>query len=200
MENFTGLSYQPLLPALSLGNTPHSQNHCRWISHLSLALNLTSFSPEDMLGPVSSGRLKTPRIKQLWWAILSNGNRQMRRASTHLISVLLIFLTFIKADIASQRPREERWNRSFSFAWHSLSCFPGWLRTICILSRPHNFWLLKKDIWVLPKHPETLTQGSVTWRTWEMWEGHLLWFSSCGPHWMFPVRGQETLSLHLLSM
>lgn len=92
-----------------------------------------------------------------------------KRAYTLLISVFLLLLTFIKADIASQRPRKERWNRAYSFAWCSLSCFPGWLRTICILSRPHNFWLLKKDTWVLPKRHETFAQCGVAWRMWEMW-------------------------------
>lgn len=170
-------------------------NNSRGISCHSLNL----LGPEEMLEHASSQRLKTPRIKQLWWAIFSNGNRWVRRAFAHLISVLLIFLTFIKADVASQTPREERWSRSFSFSWCSLGCFPGWLRIICILSRPHNFWLLKKDTWVLPKRPETFTQCSVTWRIWEMWEGHLLWFSPCAPYQKCPVKDEETSRLHLLS-
>lgn len=150
-------------------------SHSRWMSYLSLALNL-SLCLKDRLGHESSWRLKTPRIKQHRWAIFGNGNGRERRAPTHLISVLLIFLMFIEADVAPQRPRKERQNRSFSSASCSLSYFPGWLRTICILSRPHNFWLLKKDTWVLPKRRETFTQCSVTWRMWEMWEGGLLWF------------------------
>lgn len=66
--------------------------HTLWLEPLQLGFLSPSgtgchlFCPEDTLGLVSSWR--PARTKQLWWAILSDSNKQVRRASTRFLHTL----------------------------------------------------------------------------------------------------------------